>query len=270
MNKVPIKGVPNILKNTVFQFEYNNFLQLKKIVKNHNIGVIKMEVERNFEPKNKFLEKVRKLANDNNIVLIFDECTSGFRQTLGGLHKHYKVNPDIAIFGKALGNGHAINAIIGTKDVMESCNSTFISSTFWTERVGPTAALATIEIMKKIKSWETVGKTGRLIKKKWKEISKSNGIDLEVKGLDSIPNFTFKYKNNLAYKTYITQEMLKKNFLASNAIYCSISHSKNLLDRYFDILNELFSKISKFEKNDENIQKILETSVCLGGLREKK
>ena len=270
MNYVPIKGVPKSLKNTVFPFEYNNFKQLEELITKKKIGVIKMEVKRDYEPKNNFLKKVRDIANKKNIVLIFDECTSGFRQTFGGIHKYYKVNPDIAIFGKALGNGHAINAIIGKRDVMESCNSTFVSSTFWTERVGPTAALATLEIMEKIKSWQTISKTGRMIKKKWKNISKSNDVNLDIKGLDAIPNFTFKYKNHLAYKTYITQEMLKKKILASNTIYCSISHNKKLLDRYFDILNDLFSKVSQFEKNKENINKILETNVCLGGLREKK
>jgi glutamate-1-semialdehyde aminotransferase/spore coat polysaccharide biosynthesis protein SpsF (cytidylyltransferase family) len=268
MNNVPIKGVPKSLKNTVFPFEYNNFTQLKKIVEAHKIGVIKMEVKRNFEPKNNFLQKVRKLANDKNIVLIFDECTSGFRQTFGGLHKHYKINPDIAIFGKALGNGHAINAIIGKKAVMESCNATFISSTFWTERVGPTAALATLDVMEKNKSWEIVTNIGKKIKKKWKIISDSNKLDLEIRGIDAIPNFTFKSKNNLIYKTFITQEMLKRKILASNAIYCSISHNKKLLENYFDILNNLFIKISKFEKKDDNLIKELETRTCLGGIRE--
>ena len=77
----------------------------------------------------------------NDILLIFDECTSGFRENYGGLHLKYKINPDIAIFGKALGNGYAINAVIGTNKVMKYAEKTFISSTFWTERIGPTAAL---------------------------------------------------------------------------------------------------------------------------------
>ena len=117
MKNVPITGVPNALKNTVFTFDYNDFNALKNIVSKHKIGVIKMEVKRNEEPKNDFLKKVRNLANKKKIVLIFDECTSGFRETFGGLHKKYNVNPDLAIFGKALGNGYAINAIIGNKSV---------------------------------------------------------------------------------------------------------------------------------------------------------
>ena len=172
MKNVPITGVPNALKNTVFTFDYNDFNALKNIVSKHKIGVIKMEVKRNEEPKNDFLKKVRNLANKKKIVLIFDECTSGFRETFGGLHKKYNVNPDLAIFGKALGNGYAINAIIGNKSVMDYCKSTFISSTFWTERIGPTAALETLKVMEEKRSWKNITELGILIKKNWGKISK--------------------------------------------------------------------------------------------------
>ena len=269
MNEVPIKGVPNSLKNSVFQFEYNNFLQLKNLVENKNIGVIKMEVQRNFEPKNDFLKKVRNLATNKKIVLIFDECTSGFRQTMGGLHKYYKVNPDIAILGKALGNGHAINAIIGTKAVMDFSNSTFISSTFWTERIGPTAALETLKIMEETKSWNYITNIGKKIKKKWNSISKRNNLKIQIKGIDAIPNFSFISKNNLKYKTFITQEMLKKNFLASNAVYCSISHNQKVLDSYFNLLDNIFFRLSEFENDRKQVEDYLETPVCISGIREK-
>ena len=102
-----------------------------------------MEVRRNFEPNKNFLKEIKKLCKKYKALLIFDECTSGFRETFGGLHKKYGVEPDMAMFGKALGNGYSITAIIGRREVMEAAQSTFISSTFWTERIGPTAALKT-------------------------------------------------------------------------------------------------------------------------------
>ena len=122
-------------------FEYNDFDELNNIINNNDIGVIKMEVVRSFGPKNEFLRKVRDLANKKNIVLIFDECTSGFRETYGGIFKKYKITPDLAMFGKTMGNGYAITAVVGKRSVMEAAQNTFISSTFWTERIGPTAAL---------------------------------------------------------------------------------------------------------------------------------
>ena len=92
--------------------------------------------------------------------MIFDECTTGFRQTFGGLHKDVGVNPDIAIFGKALGNGYAINAVVGSKKVMMKAQDSFMSSTFWTERIGSVAALETLKEMEKLKSWNLITKKG--------------------------------------------------------------------------------------------------------------
>ena len=121
-------GVPKELAGSVYPFEYNEFEQLKSIVETHDIGVIKMEVQRSTPPAPGFLENVRALAGKHNIVLIFDECTSGFRQSFGGLHKVYGVEPDMAMFGKALGNGYAITAVIGRESGLSSAQSTFISS----------------------------------------------------------------------------------------------------------------------------------------------
>jgi glutamate-1-semialdehyde 2,1-aminomutase len=137
------EGVPKNLKDTVFPFHYNDIEELQQLILNQDIGVIKMEVVRNFGPENDFLKKVREIATKNNIVLVFDECTSGFRETYGGIYLKYGVEPDVAMFGKTIGNGYALTAVVGRREVMEAAQKTFISSTFWTERIGPTAALKT-------------------------------------------------------------------------------------------------------------------------------
>ena len=102
---------------------------------------------------------------------MFDECTSGFRKNYGGLHLNFKVNPDIAIFGKALGNGYAITSIIGKRNIMELQKS-FISSTFWTERISPAAAIETLNQMKKLKSWKVIDSNGKYIMKNWQKLAK--------------------------------------------------------------------------------------------------
>ena len=265
-----ISGVPQKLINTTFPFEYNNLKQLKSIIKNKNIGAIKMEVERDIKPEKNFLGEVQKLCNKNNIVLILDECTSGFRETYGGLHIKYKMVPDICIFGKALGNGYAINAIVGKKNIMNSVKSTFISSTFWTERIGPTAALKTLEIMKKTESWKKISSIGKKIKGKWYEISNSNNVKIDIMGIDALPKFNFKSKNHLAYKTYISQEMLKNKILATNTIYPCLLHDTQKLKKYFYYLNIIFKNISKCENQKENIFKLLETDISIQGIRSKK
>ena len=255
-------GVPNSLKNTVFPFEYNKIDQFKKIVKTHKIKILKMEVQRNIPPVNNFLKEIREICNKNKIVLIFDECTSGFRETFGGIYKKYKVTPDIVIFGKALGNGYPITAVLGREEVMEHANKSFISSTFWTERSGYVAALNTLKEMERVKSWEYITKLGQHIKKKWAKISKNQNLKMNIGGLDALPTFSMDSTNWLKYKTFITQEMLKINILASNTIYVSTSHNINNLKIYFDHLESLCSQICEFEQGKKNIDNYLETNVC--------
>ena len=171
-----------------------------------------MEVERSNPPEDDFLEKVRDLCDKKNIVLIFDECTSGFRETFGGIHLKHKVNPDLCMFGKALGNGYAITAVIGKEEVMQAAQKTFISSTFWTERIGPSAALKTLEIMQKLDSWKYNSLLGNKVREVWKDLADENKLEINIGGLKPIPQFSINSKNFLKYKTFITQEMLKRVF----------------------------------------------------------
>ncbi len=242
-------GVPNYLKNTTYTFEYNNFNDFKKkIESDKQIGIVKMEVARTVEPKNSFLQKIRKYTKKNNIILIFDECTTGFRESFGGLYKKYKVIPDIAVFGKAIGNGYPITAILGKDNVMKKSSETFLSSTFWSDRIGPTAAIATIDLMEKTKSWEIIIKKGKNIKSRWKKLFAKYSLNVNIWGLNAIIGFNFLSKNNLKYKTYISQELLKKNILASNLVYIAVSHNDKDIDRYFYELEKIIKNIKIFEE----------------------
>jgi len=260
------KGVPKNLQGTVLPFRYNNYPELEALVRDHDIGVIKMEVSRNVQPNVNFLEMVRKLATDNNIVLIFDECTSGFRQTFGGLHKLYGVEPDMALFGKALGNGYAITATIGRREIMEAAQTTFISSTFWTERIGSTAALKTLEVMERLKSWEYITRIGTSIGNRWQVLADKYELPIDISGLPSMIGFNLSVPDKLKYKTLITQEMLKKGFLASNAIYVSTEHTQSIVDQYFDELESIFELIKECEEG-LNIDSLLEGPVCHSGFK---
>jgi glutamate-1-semialdehyde 2,1-aminomutase len=261
------KGVPKDLKGSVIPFNYNRIDELEDIIKNNDIGVIKMEVSRNEEPQEDFLAKVRKIADNNNIILIFDECTSGFRQSNGGLHKVYGVEPDMAVFGKALGNGYAITAVIGKREVMDVAQSTFISSTFWTERIGPTAALKTLEVMEKTRSWELIANIGKEIGEQWKKLSEKYQLPIKVSGLPSMIGFVIQSDDWLKYKTYITQEMLKNGILASNVIYVCTEHGQQEIDNYLQVLEPLFKIISDCENSELSIDALLDGPVCHGGFK---
>ena len=260
------KGVPQNLRGTVFPFNYNNFQQLEDLVNANDIGVIKMEVVRNMGPEDNFLLKVRQMATERGIVLIFDECTSGFRETFGGLHKKYGVEPDMAMFGKALGNGYGITATIGRRAVMEAAQSTFISSTFWTERIGPTAALKTLEVMERVKSWETITQTGLNIRECWQKLADKHGLKIDHWGLPALTGFTFKSEHALAYKTLITQEMLAKGYLASNSVYVCTEHTQEVIAGYFDALDPLFATIKECEEG-RDVLSMLKGPICHGGFK---
>ena len=242
------KGISKSFKNSIYSFNYNDIKSLEKVFSKNknNIGIIIMEPMRFTKPKNNFLQKVKKLAKKNGAILIFDEITSGFHENLGGLHLKLKVNPDMAIFAKALGNGYPISAVIGKRSIMNCAQSTFISSTMWTERLGFIAGVTSLKKMQKLKVQKKLVKFGKKIKKGWQEAAKKSGIKILVSGLDSLPNFKFDYKNRLEISTYFTQEMLDLGFLAKEALATTNAYNDLIITKYLNAVYKVFKKINFF------------------------
>lgn len=259
-------GVPDELRGTVLPFNFNRFDELQALADGHELGAIMMEVSRSRQPAPDFLRQVRELASARGIVLIFDECTSGFRQCLGGLHKLYGVEPDMAMFGKALGNGYAITATVGRRSVMEAAQSSFISSTFWTERIGPTAALKTLDVMAQTRSYEQITRTGEAISEGWTSLAARHGLDLEISGLPALTSFTIRSPQRLAYKTLITQEMLVRGYLATNSVYVCTEHKPEIVSAYLEALDPVFGLIRQCE-DGRDVNALLKGPVCHDGFR---
>lgn len=260
------KGVPRSLMSMAIPFNYNKIEELENIVNRNDIGVIIMEPLRSQEPQDQFLQKVRSIADNRNIVLIFDEVSSGFRKNLGGIHLTYGVEPDIAVLGKAMGNGYAISTVIGKRAIMEAAQSTFISSTYWTERTGPVAALKAMEIMKRDNVFSQMLESDKYISNCWKEIANKYGIEISIHGLPSLPHFVFTSLDNLKYKTFLTQEMLKRGYIAATGIYLCALHTKEVIDKYITALDEVFSLIKNAHENS-SIDTLLETPLCHSGFK---
>lgn len=240
-------GVDKNLKKTIYPFFYNNIKSLKKILtKKNNIGIIILEPMRFEKPKEKFLQKVKSIAKKNNLILIFDEITSGFHDNYGGLHLKLGVDPDLAIFGKAIGNGFPISAILGKKKIMSLANKSFISSTMWTEQVGFAAANATLDELSKKKINSKNIKIGKKIKNIWLKSAKKNNLNISIGGIDSLPSFKFNYKDQQMIATYFTREMLKLKFLANTAPAVTISYKNHILLRYEKAVEVVFKKIASF------------------------
>ena len=164
-----------------------------------------------------------------------------------------------------LGNGFAITAVLGKKSIMNAAQNTFISSTFWTERVGPTAALKTLEIMERDSTWKIITNKGNYTREGIKQISKKYKLNLHLSGLAPLIAYKFNYKNNLKYKTFISQEMLKKGYLASNLFYVSIAHTDEIINGFLENLELVFKIIKDCENGYKDIDALLEFECCHSG-----
>lgn len=242
-------GVPFALKGTSLTFRYGDVEAFDKIIENYGdrIAAVIMEPARNLTPPEGFLEHIRDEIHRVGGLLIFDEITIGWRLGFGGSHLKFGVNPDMAIFAKAMGNGHPIAAVIGTKEAMDGAQTSFISSTYWTESVGPTAALKTIEVMEKSKVWEHVEYIGKTIQNDWMTLAEKHGIDINCSGYACLAHFGFNdYPAELG--TLYTVLMLKEGFLAGTGIYPTLAHNDEILAKYRIAIDKVFGIIADLLK----------------------
>ena len=206
-----------------------------------------MEPIRHHKPENQFLENVRKIATEVGAVLIFDEISSGWRLNVGGAHQLYKVYPDIAVYGKAMSNGFPMAAVIGNEYVMDMAQKSFISSTYWTERIGPVASIATINKMLENDVPSHLSRIGNLISNGWNKIATENDLNINI--LDAVPpltTFEFDYAgDNPELHTLFTQEMLSRGFLASKSVYVSYSHDEQYVEQYMESVDNVFALLKK-------------------------
>ncbi|MCI0565675.1 aminotransferase class III-fold pyridoxal phosphate-dependent enzyme [bacterium] len=262
------KGVPRGLAGSALPFHYNNIAELESIAARHkDIGAIVMEPIRYAEPAKGFLQNVRRIADEIGAVLIFDEISSGFKVHYGGAHLLYGVNPDIAVFAKAISNGFPMAAIIGKEEVMQAAQESFISSTYWTERVGPAAALATLKKMKEKKIHAHMKKMATLIRSGLKTLADKHELKMNFSGLPTVVVFSFDYGDeSQAIRTLFTQEMLVRGFLASNAIYVSYSHSEKDVRAYLKSADEVFVLLKDAVRNNK-VKEFLKGPVAHAGFQ---
>ena len=260
-------GVPKELEGTCYTFNYNDLDRLEYLITEKDVGVVKMEVARNIPPAPGYLEQVRRLCDRSGSVLIFDECTSGFREEFGGMHLKYGVWPDMAVFGKALGNGYPITCVLGTREVMQACKSTFISSTYWSDRIGFAAALATMNELREERAYEIVPRVGRRIKECWKRNGIRHGLQIKIFGYDAIPKFIIDHKEWPKIKTLFSAMMLKRKIVASNLVYVSIVHNNSIvLRQYEDAIDQCFEELSRLISSG-SLDTALDTPVASGDFK---
>jgi len=247
MSGLPPAGVPRALRGTAFPFAYNDLNGLRALVDEHGSGLAAIIIEpvRNHEPEPSFLEGVRALADRCGTVLIVDEISAALRMNTGGAHLVYGLEPDMAVFSKSLGNGYPMSAVIGRAEVMEAAQKTFISSTNWTERTGPAAALATLAKHRATDAGAHLTRLGRMVQKGWRELANRWKLPLEVGGMAAMSHFSFFGDDAQARKAYFVQLMLDRGILASNLCYLMLAHTDADVARYLSACDEAFCDLAR-------------------------
>ena len=263
-------GVPAALRTSAVTFHYGNKEEFDEIIKNYGkrLACVIMEPIRNSMPENDFLQYVKDRIHKVGGFLIFDEITIGWRLTFGGAHRLLGVNPDMAVFAKAMGNGHPIAAVIGTNEAMHGAEDSFISSTYWTESVGPVAALATIKKMEETRVWEHAEKMGAFLIDAWNRLAVKHSIPAKAEGIPCLAHLTYT-KYPLELKTLYTVLMLKHGFLGNNGFYPTLAHTPEIMAAYEKAIDSVFAEMSEvLANNDYNaLLSAIGGPVCQSGFK---
>jgi len=239
-------GVPRGLAGTAIPFDANSIESLREKVRGREktVAAIVIEPARGEDAPAGYLKDLRELTSEIGAVLVFDEITSGFRMCAGGIHRNYGVYPDIAVFAKSMANGYAMAAVLGTEKVMQAAQTTFISSTNWTDRVGPAAALATLKKYVRHKVEHRIIASGNRVKEIWQSNARGKGLRIGISGLPSLAAMSFKGEDSVGLNTKFTIEMLKHGFLGFRQFKPSLAHDEEALSKYSKAVDDVFTKLS--------------------------
>lgn len=260
-------GVSRGMKGTSYPFFYDNKEQFLELIQKYGdrVAGVVLEAVRNIEPDPEFFAILEQETKQLGVPLIVDEVSSGFRLNTGGAHLVIGLHPDMAVFAKGMSNGYPMGAVIGKKEFMDAAQETFISSTYWTESIGPVAALASIKKMLNNKVQEHLVACGKFIQNGWSTLADKHGLDIHVGSIYPLSHFDFK-ENSLVLKTLFIQEMLKKGFLATNSYYSSYAHKQEHLDKYLNAVDDVFAFIARATK-EGNLNKYLNGPICHSGFK---
>ena len=260
------RGVPRGLSGTAYPFKYNDTESFLELVERYGdrVAAVVMEPIRSEYPQKEFISTIEIKTKEIGAVLIVDEITAGWRLCVGGAHLILGINPDIAVFGKAISNGFPMGAIIGKSEVMEAAQDTFISSTYWTDRLGFAASLKTIKLIEEYNIPKHLEIVGKAIQDGWKQVAKEANIEIEVDGIYPLSHFSFKYENSKVLETIFIKLMLKRGYLSSSGYYASFAHSMEEIEKYLETLKEVFMILSSAIKEDR-VEEMLNTPIKHNG-----
>ena len=247
------KGVPNTLTGTSVPFEYNNVDSLREALDANkgNVACIVLEVTRSTSPKPGFIEAVRSLADEHRCVLIFDEVVTGFRCAPGGAQELFGVTPDLATYGKAVGNGYPLAAVAGKREIMESQYDNFISSTCYSETASLAAGLATLNEITNKPVLQTLAERGGRLKAGVEELARTHDLRTKVYGYDYYFGVGFDYGEDTGrISTLFMQEMTARGVYMTCAFYNCYTHTDEDVEKTLAAIDESFAVMTHAINNN--------------------
>lgn len=260
-NLIP-NGVPRAMMGLTEPFDFNDPENLNAVLQadKGNFAAVVLEPFRDNGPADGYLEAIREICDVHGVVLIFDEVTSGFRETLGGMYTRTNVKPDLVTFGKALSNGIPMAALVGNRKTMSAFTSTFVSSTYWGDKTGPAAALATISFMKRHNTAQIIHTKGLALRQILENAAAVSKLDITISGMPSLISFKLHVPDWPAALTFIIQEMLEKGFLANDRVYANLAHTEEIMKLFSESLEQVFTALAGHLKKD-NLSNVLKGRV---------
>jgi len=244
-------GIPQAIINMTLKFRYNDLANLKELVSTHpgQIACLVMEAEAMVPPAKGYLEAVKRLCEENGIVLIFDEMITGFRWHLGGAQKFHQVIPHLSTFGKAMGNGFAISALVGKRELMrlggidhDQPRVFLLSTTHGAESHSLAAALETIRVYREGDVvgflWRQGERLRELINRSILENRLTGYFELFGRPCNLVfATYDQKRKASQAFRTLFMQELIQRGVIAPSFVV-SYSHWDADIDRTADAVFE--------------------------------
>ena len=243
-------GVPACLEGTVMPFEYGDLNMLEDQLKKNEgeVACIIMEPMRTELPPEGYLEGVRELASRHEVVLIFDEVSSGFRIALGGVQEFTGVTPDLSVFAKAISNGYPMAAVVGKREFMEPSARMFISSAYWDDNVGIAAALATLKELQRRDAVSHFQRLGSEFKKRINKVAHDVGVQAECVGIAAHPGIRFQVDDPAdagKVTTLFIQENARRGLILSTGFFFNCAHDEAALAKTEEVLRESFAVVAE-------------------------
>jgi glutamate-1-semialdehyde 2,1-aminomutase/spore coat polysaccharide biosynthesis protein SpsF len=220
------KGVPGAVSDLTRLAPYNDLDALHALFKAHpgEIAALIMEPMNTTEPAPGYLESVRELVHANGALLIFDEVITGFRYSLGGAQSLFGVTPDLSSFGKAMGNGMPISAVVGRADIMHEMENIFFSGTFGGEALSLAAAIAVIDKMKREPVIERIWQLGNRLADETHAVIAAHGLSDLVSLVGKAPWKLMAFKPHPTARVEAIKTLFAHHVLQNGVLYLS-SHN---------------------------------------------